>query len=37
MTDTLDPSDVPQVSVSDLNWPMQVLIAKGQALALLKD
>jgi hypothetical protein len=32
----LDPTDVPQVTASDLNRPMQMLIANGQGLALLK-
>jgi len=32
----LDPTDVPQVAASDLYRPMQMLIAKGQGLALLK-
>jgi hypothetical protein len=36
MTARLDPTDVPQVAVSDLNRPMQILIANGQGLALLK-
>ena len=32
----LDPTDIPQVAASDLYRPMQMLIAKGQGLALLK-
>lgn len=32
----LDPTDVPPVRASDLNRPMQMLIANGQGLALLK-
>ena len=32
----LDPTDVPPVTASDLNRPMQMLIANGQGLALLK-
>lgn len=32
----LDPTDVPQVTASDLHRPMQILIANGQGLALLK-
>jgi hypothetical protein len=32
----LDPTDVPQVSAADLYRPMQMLIARGQGLALLK-
>lgn len=32
----VDPADVPQVSASDLYLPMQMLIANGQGLALLK-
>jgi hypothetical protein len=31
----LDPTDIPQVAASDLNRPMQMLIEKGQGLALL--
>jgi hypothetical protein len=36
MTATLNLADVPQVAASDLDLPMQFLIANGQGLALLK-
>jgi hypothetical protein len=36
MVAKLDPTDVPQVATSALNRPMQILIANGQGLALLK-
>ncbi|AGK57418.1 hypothetical protein HYPDE_28693 [Hyphomicrobium denitrificans 1NES1] len=36
MVAKLDPTDVPQVATSALNRPMQMLIANGQGLALLK-
>lgn len=35
MAAKLDPTDIPQVAASDLNRPMQMLIEKGQGLALL--
>lgn len=36
MTAKLDLADIPQIAMSDLHRPMQMLIAKGQGLALLK-
>jgi hypothetical protein len=36
MTSTIDPADVAQVAACDLYRPMQILIANGQGLALLK-
>lgn len=36
MTSKLDPTDVAQVATADLYRPMQILIARGQGLALLK-
>jgi len=36
MVAKLDPTDIPPVAASDLSRPMQMLIAKGQGLALLK-
>jgi hypothetical protein len=36
MISNIDPTDVAQVATADLYRPMQILIAKGQGLALLK-